>query len=88
MKIKKKRIRDIFFFMHFNPKLYVIDKWICLSRVGIHLVITIVEWFKANIVFFVRHISSSFNVQWAQLRWEVIVRVVDIGGIDDNHRLN
>jgi len=27
-------------------------------------------------------------VQRVQLRWEVIVRFVDIGGIDGNHRLN
>jgi hypothetical protein len=27
-------------------------------------------------------------VQWVQLRWEVIVCLVDIGGIDDHHCLN
>jgi hypothetical protein len=29
-----------------------------------------------------------FCVQWLQLRWEVIVGFVDIGGIDDHHCLN
>jgi hypothetical protein len=29
-----------------------------------------------------------FHVQWVQLRCEVIVRVVDIGGIDDHHQVN
>ena len=26
-----------------------------------------------------------FSVHWVQLRWEVIDRFVDIGGIDDHH---
>ena len=30
----------------------------------------------------------AFCVQWVQLRWEVIVHFVDIGGIDDHHCLN
>ena len=29
-----------------------------------------------------------FCVQWVQLRWEVIVGFLDIGGIDDHHCLN
>jgi hypothetical protein len=37
---------------------------------------------------FQRHMSWSFCVQWVQLRWETIVRFVDIGGIDDHHCLN
>jgi len=36
---------------------------------------------------FQRHMLWSFCVQWVQLRSEVIVRFVDIGGIDDNHCL-
>jgi hypothetical protein len=31
---------------------------------------------------------SFFCVQWVQLRWEVIVCFVDIGGIDDHQCLN
>jgi hypothetical protein len=34
---------------------------------------------------FQRQSPWSFCVQWDQLRWEVIVRFVDIGGIDDHH---
>jgi hypothetical protein len=33
-----------------------------------------------------RHKSWSFCVQWVQLRWEVIIRFVDIGGINDHQR--
>ena len=36
---------------------------------------------------FQRHMLWSFCVQWVQLRREVIVRFVDIGGIVDHHRL-
>jgi hypothetical protein len=35
-----------------------------------------------------RHMSWLFCVQWVQLRWEVIVCFVDIGGIDDHHCLH
>jgi hypothetical protein len=31
---------------------------------------------------------SLFCVQWVQLKWEVIVRFIDIGGIDNCHCLN
>jgi hypothetical protein len=33
-----------------------------------------------------RHKSWSLCVQWVQLRWEVIIRFVDIGGINDHQR--
>jgi hypothetical protein len=33
------------------------------------------------------HMMCSFCIQWVQLRWEVLVRFVDIGGIDDHHCL-
>ena len=31
---------------------------------------------------------GNFCVQWVQIKWEMIVRFVDIGGIDDHHCLN
>jgi hypothetical protein len=37
---------------------------------------------------FQRHMSWSFCIQWVQLRWKVIVRFVDISGIDDTLCLN
>jgi hypothetical protein len=37
---------------------------------------------------FKRLISWSFCVQWVQLRWEIIVRFIDIFRIDDHHCLN
>ena len=36
----------------------------------------------------ISNIPFSFCVQWVQLRWEMILRFVDIGGIDDHHCLN
>jgi hypothetical protein len=35
-----------------------------------------------------RHTPCFFCILWVQLRWELIVRFVDIGGIDDHHCLN
>ena len=35
-----------------------------------------------------RRMSWFFCVQWVQLRWEVIVRFVDIGGFYNHHCLN
>jgi hypothetical protein len=31
------------------------------------------------------YVVVFWGVQWVQLRWEVIVRFIDIGGIDDHH---
>ena len=54
--------------------------------IGITLYLLCLSQARTCISYIICH--GLFCVQWVQLRWEVIVNFVDIGGINDHHCLN
>ena len=65
------------FILQYNNQL---SKWVPINRFNPVIFLCLSQVKTWN---FQHHVARSFRVQWVQLRWNVIVRFVDIGGFND-----